>query len=189
MHLSASAWYATHMKVFPQNEQETEKEILWFFDLALLLKGVGGALEFLGAILVLFVPPSFILWMVELLTGGELAQDVDDPVATFLRTAADSFTVHPHYFLAAYLALRGVIKVVLVIGIFKGKRIAYPLFMLSLGLFGAYEAYRGFVRHEILLQALAVFDFAVILLTSHEYRRRYPTLASPIDTHIDSVAQ
>ena len=69
--------------------------------------------------------------------------------------------------------------------IFSGKRIAYPLFMVALVIFGTYEAYRGFVRHETLLQVLAIFDFSLLILTSYEYRRRYPTLPSSRDTHGD----
>lgn len=152
-----------------------ERDILWLFDLALILKVINGALEMLTALLILFVPPSLVLALAEFATGGELAQDPNDPMAMLIRDAAHAFTVHTHYFLALYLAFHGVIKVLLVIGIFAKKRLAYPLFMLALAIFGAYEAYRGLARHEILLQALAVFDFALILLTSYEYRRRYPS--------------
>lgn len=162
----------------PVNEGRTEKDILWFFNLALWLKVVNGGLEMLGAALVLSVPPSLVLKVVAFLTGGELAQDIDDPIATALQSAAQTFTVHTHYLLAAYLALHGVIKVLLVIGIFAGKKIAYPLFMIALVIFGTYEAYRGFVRQELLLQVVAVFDFSLLVLTAYEYRRRYPSLPS-----------
>lgn len=167
----------------------TERDLLWFFDLALLLKIANGALEVLGAVMVLVVPPQFVLNVVEFLTGGELAQDPADPIVTIIRSAAESFTVHTHYFLAAYLALHGLVKVILVLGIFAKKRIAYPLFMVALALFGAYESYRGFTRHEFLLQALAVFDFALIILTAHEYRRRYPTDPSVPGISEDYVAR
>ncbi len=157
-------------------EEKRERDILWLFDLALLLKIINGALEMLAALLVLFVPPALVIKLAEFATGGELAQGPDDPVVLFIRSAAHTFTVQTHYFLAAYLALHGVIKVLLVIGIFAKKKIAYPLFMIALSVFGAYEAYRGFALHELFLQALAVFDFALLLLTVHEYRRRYQRL-------------
>lgn len=153
---------------------KVERDILWLFDIALILKAVNGALEILAALLVLFVPPSFVLKLAELATGGELAQDPDDLVATTIQQAAQTFTVHTHYFFAFYLALHGVVKILLIIGIFAKKRVTYPLFMLALAVFGSYEVYRGFMRHELLLQALAIFDFALLLLTAHEYRRRYP---------------
>ena len=162
------------VELLPENEVEREKDILWFFDLALWLKVVNGGIEVLGAVLVLVVPPSLVVKLIEFVTSGELTRDPDDPVASALHDAATSFAVHTHYLLALYLVLHGAIKILLVLGIFAGKRIAYPLFMLALVIFGAYEAYRGFVRHEVLLQVLAVFDFSVLVLTAHEYRRRYP---------------
>ena len=166
------------MDILPENKIEREKDILWFFDLALLLKAVNGGLEMLGAALVLAVPPALVIKIVEFLTGGEIGQDVDDPIAAALQSAAQTFTVHTHYLLAAYLALHGLVKVLLVIGIFAGKKIAYPLFMIALVLFGSYEAYRGFMRQELLLQVIAVFDFSLLVLTAYEYRRRYPILLS-----------
>lgn len=166
------------MEILPENKIEREKDILWFFDLALILKAVNGGLEMLGAALVLAVPPALVIKIVEFLTGGEIGQDVDDPIATALQSAAQTFTVHSHYLLAAYLALHGLVKVLLVMGIFAGKKIAYPLFMIALVLFGSYEAYRGFMRQELLLQVVAVFDFSLLVLTAYEYRRRYPILPS-----------
>ncbi|MDP2665381.1 MAG: DUF2127 domain-containing protein [bacterium] len=166
------------MDILPENKIEREKDILWFFDLALLLKAVNGGLEMLGAALVLAVPPALVIKIVEFLTGGEIGQDVDDPIVSSIRDAAGAFAVHSHYLLAAYLALHGVIKVLLVMGIFAGKKIAYPLFMIALVLFGSYEAYRGFMRQELLLQVVAVFDFSLLVLTAYEYRRRYPILPS-----------
>ena len=162
------------IEILPANEVEREKDILWLFDLALWLKVVNGGLEMLGAVFVLFVPPVLVVKLVEFVTSGELAQDPDDPIVGGLRDAAHSFAIHTHYLLAAYLILHGAVKVLLVWGIFAGKRIAYPLFMGALVIFGTYEAYRGFVRHEVLLQILAIFDFGVLVLTAHEYRRRYP---------------
>lgn len=156
-----------------KKEEKVEKNILWLFDLALILKIINGALEVLVALLVLFVPPSLVLKLAEFATSRELAQDIDDPIATALQNSAAAFAVHSHYFLALYLVLHGGIKVLLVLGIFAKKRIAYPLFMISLAIFGAYEAYRGFILDELLLKAIAVFDLALLLLTSHEYRRRY----------------
>lgn len=154
-------------------EEKIEKDILWLFDLALILKVVNGALEVLAALLILLVPPSLVLRLAEFATSRELAQDIDDPIATAIQSSAAAFAVHSHYFLALYLAFHGGIKILLVLGIFAKKRIAYPLFMISLAIFGAYEAYRGFVLDEMLLKAIAVFDLALFLLTSHEYRRRY----------------
>jgi uncharacterized membrane protein len=166
-----------------------ERDLLWFFDLALILKIVNGSLEMLSALLILFVPPTLVLKLAEFATSNELSQDPTDPIATAIRNAAHTFTIHTHYLLALYLAAHGTIKVLLVIGIFAKKKIAYPLFMVALALFGGYEIYRGFMLNDLLLKALAVFDLSLLLLTSHEYRRRYPHRPSSPDRQGDYVAR
>lgn len=173
------------METLPVDKVEREKDILWFFDIALLLKAINGGLEVVVAFLVLVIPPSFVLMLVEFITGGELTQDPDDPIVGGLLSAAQTFAVHTHYLFAFYLVIHGAVKIALVVGIFMGKKIAYPLFMIALVIFGTYEAYRGFWRHEILLQVFAVFDITLLILTAHEYRRRYPLLKvhpSSLDT-------
>lgn len=166
---------------FPTTEQE--KDLLWIFDLALWIKILNGALEMLVALLILFVPAQLVLTLADYATSGEIAQDSNDYVASSILSMAQTYAVHSHYLLALYLALHGGVKVALVIGIFMKKKIAYPLFVIALGLFGAYEAFRGFIRHEILLQVLAVLDLSLLLLTTHEYRRRYP--GSPLFLRYD----
>lgn len=156
-----------------------ERDVLWVFDIALVLKAINGALEVIGAAFILLVRPGFVLRIADLVTGGELSSDPNDFVAQAIRNAAHSFAVHTHYFIALYLAVHGFVKLVLVAGIFAGKRIAYPIFMVALGIFGAYEVYRGVARSEFLLFALALFDFTLILLTAHEYRRRYGATLRP----------
>ncbi|MDE2173004.1 MAG: DUF2127 domain-containing protein [Patescibacteria group bacterium] len=155
------------------NESERERDILWIFDLALVLKAVGGAVEVLGALLVLFVPPALFVRIIDFVMAGELTQDPHDPVASVIHDAAQAFSVNNHLLITLYIVFHGAIKILLVIGIFAKKRMAYPLFMLALALFGTYEAYRGFTRHELLLQLLAAFDFSLLVLTLHEYRQRY----------------
>jgi len=167
------ACYACYMDVFPPTKRERERDLLWVFDLALWVKVVNGALEMLVALLILFVPRGVIIKLAEFVTSGEIAQDANDYVATTLISMAHTYAVHTHYLLALYLTLHGGIKVLLVGGIFMKKKIAYPLFVVALALFGAYEAFRGFVLHERLLQLLAVLDLGLLLLTVHEYRRRY----------------
>lgn len=161
------------MELFPATQKEREKDLLWLFDLALWVKVINGALEMVAALLILFVPANLVLTLAEFATSGEVSQDANDYVASSLVTMAQTYAVHTHYLLALYLVLHGGIKIALVMGIFMKKKIAYPLFMLALVLFGSYEAYRGFVRGEILLQIIAVLDLLLLLLTAHEYRRRY----------------
>lgn len=173
------------IEIPPADKKIIERDLLWLFDGALVLKAIHGVLEVLAAIFVLVISPAFVVRVAEFVTGGELAQEPNDFIATAILNAAQTFAVSPHFFIALYLIIHGVIKTMLVIGIFARKRIAYPLFMLALAFFGAYELYRGFTRQESLLYALALFDFALLALTAHEYRLRYPDHSSSPDTRAD----
>ena len=153
-----------------------ERDLLWLFDFSLVLKAIDGGLEMVAALLTLLVPPAFILRIVEFATAGELTNDPNDFIATHLRSAAQSFAVHTHYVIAIYLFLHGAVKIGLVLGIFAQKKIAYPLFVVALGIFGAYEAYRGILLNQVFLQLFACFDCMVLILTAYEYRRRYPEM-------------
>lgn len=162
----------------PSSEQpRREKDLLWIFDAALILKAFDGAVEILGAAIIFFYP-SLIVRVAEFATAGELSQDPADIIANTIRNAAHAFSVSGHLLVSIYLALHGLIKVLLVVGIFSGKKVAYPLFIIALSFFAAYEAYRGTLRGEPLLQLFAIFDCMLLILTAYEYRRRYP-LAAP----------
>ncbi|MFZ1075771.1 MAG: DUF2127 domain-containing protein [Minisyncoccia bacterium] len=160
-----------------ENEQEREKDVLWLFDLALILKIINGVFEMLAAFVILVIPSSLVLRIAEYVTSGEIAEDPNDFFATNIRAAAHTFAVHTHYFVALYLVLHGAVKVVLVSGIFQKRRNAYTLFMIALALFGSYELFLGEIRAELLLDVLATLDFCLLLLTAHEYRRRYSATA------------
>ena len=164
------------MEIVP-TKKERDRDLLWLFDVALIIKAINGGLEVFAALLVLLIPPATVQLVIDFVTGGELAQDSNDLVATTLATAAQSFAVHTHYLLALYLALHGLVKVLLVLGIFMKKKIAYPLFMIATTIFGTYEAYRGFILHETLLLVFAAFDIIVFVLAWHDYQKRYPRAA------------
>lgn len=154
-------------------EPKREIEIRRIFDIALVVKGIDGVIEILGALFIALVRPAAITNWLSRLTSEELVREPSGLTAHAVHALSHSLSAGGHWLIAIYLVLHGLVKVLLVIGIFSGKRIAYPLFMASLVVFGTYEMYRGTARHEIYLQVLAVLDFAILILTVHEYRMRY----------------
>lgn len=153
-------------------KQREERNIRDLYDAGLYLKAAESAFELFSGIAVLFVSRMAVVRVVGVATAHELAHDPDDFVANFLRHEAHAFAVAPHYFLAAYLILRGVVKLGLIALILRGVRIAYPLFIIALGLFGSYEAYRSILTTNYLLGGVALFDTALIFLTAYEYKKR-----------------
>ena len=153
--------------------QEHERGLRTVFDLGLLFKAVTGAIEVAGAFVVAFVPRVLIARIADIVTEGELNNDPDDTVANTIRSLAHEYAIHAHYLLTSFLLIEGIIKIIVVVLVFRGKRYAYPIFIVAMGILGSYEAYRGITTHNYLLVALAVLDVVLIELASHEYKRRY----------------
>jgi uncharacterized membrane protein len=142
---------------FPHfTKKERQKEIATLFDLGLIVKAFMGLVEMIAAFFVALTPKTFVLMVANLVTQGELSADPDDPVASGIREAARSFSIHSHTLLILYLFFHGVIKFVLVIAIF---------------MFSSYELYIGLLRHNLLLLAISAFDAALFCITAYEYRK------------------
>lgn len=151
-----------------------ERELWSIFDAGLILKAIGSAFEVLAGIAVFVVPREFVVRIADLATAGELANDPNDFVASTLREAAHAFAVHSHYVLAAYLLIRGALKLGIVLLILLGVEAAYPVFIVVLGLFGTYEAYKAVLDTNIWLGIVCAFDTGLIFLTAYEYKRKNP---------------
>jgi uncharacterized membrane protein len=146
-----------------------ERRIHQIFEISVLLKGAHALIECVGGLVLAFVSTSTILNLVNVLTQDELIEDPNDFVATHLLSQAQNFTVSAQHFYAFYLLSHGVIKALLVVGLLRNKLWAYPVSLVVLGLFIAYQLYRFSYTHGVGLIVLTVFDFIVIGLIWHEY--------------------
>lgn len=149
-----------------------ERRLHAAFEVGILLKGLNALLECAGALVLLFASHAAIVHVVTALVHHELVEDPTDIVANFLLRAAEQFSVGAQQFAALYLATHGVLKLVLVVGLVRDERWAYPASLAVLGLFIAYQLYRLTFAASWALVALTVFDVIVVALIWHEYRVR-----------------
>lgn len=141
------------------------------FEIGLLLKGLDGLLEIAGGALLLFLNPQRMNALLYLLTQHELSEDPRDMVANFLVTMGHGFSISTQQFGIVYLMSHGIIKLILILLLWKKKLWAYPLSILSLILFIIYQIYRYTFTHSIFLIPLSLLDAVMIVLTYLEYRR------------------
>jgi len=146
-----------------------KKRIHEFFEVGVLLKGLNGALEIVGGVLLYFVSPGTINKFIISLTQGELTEDPDDFIARALVHASQSFSLSTRFFGAFYLLSHGVIKVLLVAALVKQKLWAYPLSIGFLILFIVYQLYRLAHGYSLGMVLLTVFDIMVVELVRREY--------------------
>ena len=142
------------------------------FRISISLKGIDGALEVIGGILLLFVAPATLQSWARSLTAHELAEHPNDFIARHLLDSASQLSHSTTLFAAFYLLSHGVAKLVLVIALLRGQLWAYPWLMALLGVFIVYQLYRLSYRFTIGLTLLTAFDAFVLVLTALEYRKR-----------------
>lgn len=142
------------------------------FYISLLLKAADSVLEIIGGILTLLISSETINHIVSALTRHELSEDPHDFIANHVLKSAHDFASGPgRYFAAFYLLSHGIVKIVIIVALFKQKLWAYPWMMAVLGLFVVYQVYRlAFIKFSIGLVLLTLFDIFIIWLTWREYQ-------------------
>ena len=140
------------------------------FEVGIFLKGANGVLEIIGGVLLLAVSPRAISRLAVFLTQNELSKDPKDFLANFLLKSAHDLAVSGQLFGALFLLSHGIIKLFLIIALFKKKFWAYPLAMAVFGLFIIYQMYRYFLGHSVWMLVLSILDIVVIVLTYWEMK-------------------
>ena len=142
-----------------------------FFLFGIAAKGFNGAAEIIGGIVLLLAGPRSLNGVALALTRNELTEDPNDFIATHLLHITERATQGSVLFAAIYLLIHGVVKLVLVVAILRGKIWAYPWMIGVLAVFVAYQGYQISIAPSTGLVALTVFDAIVAYLTWHEYKR------------------
>ena len=141
------------------------------FTLGIWLKGLDGVLEMIGGVLLLVTSASTLNWLVVALTQHELGEDPHDWLATTLRQTAAHLSLSTHLFGSIYLIVHGLLKLLIVAGLWRANRWAYPLAIVALSLLIAYQTFRLSYHFSTGLLVLTLFDIVIVGLTWREYRQ------------------
>ena len=147
-----------------------EKNVHIAFETSLAFKGVFALAEIATGIFAYFVTQQFLIGMVNIITRAELTEDPRDFVANYLLHAAQELSLSSQRFTSLYLLSHGVVKLWLIIGLWRKKPSYYPAAIAVFGLFILYQAYRYSFTHSLGLLFLTVLDAFVIGLTWLEYQ-------------------
>jgi len=146
-----------------------EGEIHALFEISIVLKGVGAALETALGFALLY-SGSLITFIFQLL-NNELIDDPNDFFAThahsLLSTSALSHSAQ--IFGALYLISHGVVKLFLIAGLLRNKLWAYPASLAVFSLFIFYQLVRFTRTHSVWLLVLTLLDIIIMWLIWHEY--------------------
>jgi uncharacterized membrane protein len=140
------------------------------FRMSLVLKGAIALAEVAAGSLAYLVTPQFVLNLVQTITRTELTEDPRDFVANHLLHAAQGMSVSGQRFAAFYLLGHGVVKLWLIIGLWRERLAYYPIAIGVFGLFIVYQMYRYSFTRSVLLLLITLVDVVVIWLVWMEYR-------------------
>jgi len=140
------------------------------FEIGILLKGANALTECVAGIALFFVPASAIAALAARLTQHELREDPRDFVAGHVMAWAQGFSTSQEQYYAIYLLSHGLIKLALVAALLARLLWAYPVSIVVLLAFVAYQLYRFELTGSWGLIALSLFDLVVIWLIWQEYR-------------------
>lgn len=140
------------------------------FRFALLVKGIDGALELIGAVVLLAISGQAVHRLVADVMARDLIGPPDGTLARHLVAGTEEFASGNRTFAVAYLGLHGVVKLLLVVALLREWVPAYPVAVVVLGVFVVYEIYRAVHTGSIVLPFLAALDIAIIVLVVREYR-------------------
>ncbi len=150
---------------------QREKTVHVLFDIGVFSKGVDGALEIVGGVLLYLVSPAQINSIVRMLTQHELSEDPHDLLAGYLLQAAQHLSVAVQIFASVYLVWHGIVKVSLVIALLQKRFWANPAAIVALCFFLSTNLYRYAHTRSAWLLVLKVVDVFVIVITWLEYKR------------------
>jgi uncharacterized membrane protein len=142
------------------------------FRLALVVKGIDGALELLGGLALLAVPATLVSHWAHVVVQDIWSQDPHDRIAVWLVGGADKLAndASMRGFGTIYLLGHGVIKLLLVWALLKRVYWAYPVGIGVLLAFIGFEVYRYTNTHSVSLLVFAGLDVVITLLVAREYR-------------------
>lgn len=149
-----------------------ESRIHQVFLLTLAVKAVDAVLEMAGGLALLLINAEALQHRALVLISKYLVLHPQDRIFHWLADTAANFSLDAKTFAGIYLASHGVVKLALVVGLWRNQAWAYPVSLIVFAGFIAYQTYRFTFTHSAFLIVLTVFDLIVMALVWHEWRYR-----------------
>lgn len=151
-----------------EHKQQQPDVIDTAFHISLLLKGLDGLIEVISGLLLLIIRPS----QIERFSNSLVAHHPNSGWAQHVAEWGHSIGKGSLLFGSIYLLSHGIVKLFVVINVWRNRSWAYPLLLVVIGLFIIYQLfYLAFKKFSGGMIALTIFDFIIVWLTWVEYQR------------------
>jgi len=155
-----------------------ERRIHQVFRASVLIKGANAVLECIGGAAFALARSDNVAASIAIFAQRYLVEGVHGFAASHAISWVHGVSPSTQHFIAFYLLSHGIIKLVVVIGLLRERRWAYPLALITIAAFIVYQLYHYSYTHGTGLLLLTAFDLFLIWLVWHEYqlvRRNLPT--------------
>lgn len=152
-------------------QHHTRTALDWFYDIGIAIKGFDGAVELIAGIL-LWAAPGLLHTLLQTLLGEarESTSRMMHFVADNIARVDSDLTRGGMVIVVLFLIMHGVVKVGLVVALFKKWHWAYPWAIAVLSAFLVYQVY-VFVKHPTVPMAIfSLLDAVIVWLVYKEYR-------------------
>jgi len=140
--------------------------------LSLFLKIFFAVIEVLCGLAIYFVPLEQIHTLTHWILQLQIFADPGDRKTEFMQHLIAGLPLDARAFVCIYLLLHGGLKIAIVTGLLSGKRLAFPLGLLGLGIFVIYELTEYFIHHHYGILMIAGFDVFIMIMVAREWREK-----------------
>ena len=147
-----------------------EKKRSVLFLILLILKTLFAFFESILGFLLFFIQKSTIINLLGYYAQEEVLEDPKDYIATKITGFASHFSVDTQIFIALYLITHGLVKLMLLYGVYKQKLFVYPLAGGVFFAFALYQIYEYIRTLSLGYLFLVILDFIFIALMIYEYK-------------------
>ena len=147
-----------------------EKRIFVVYEYGLLFKALQAFLEIVAGVLFYAINTNKITTFILNIAHEELAETPHDIFSDFLINSANHLATSGKFYIIFFLLSHGIVKLILIMGLFLKKAWAYPASLIGLGGLIIYQIYRLFINHSILLLIFTIMDIIILWLIYREHK-------------------
>lgn len=153
------------------------------YEISIILKAIGGLIESVVGIALLFITPLQVQSVIAAVTRAELLEDPNDLIARHLTAWSLHLGHNATFFGALYLLSHGVIKLGIIAALLFRKAWAYPAAIVIFSAFAVYQTYLTVHKVSVGYALLTVYDLIVIYLVWLEYGKMRTEPARGVPAH------
>lgn len=159
----------------PPSKDRSDGNLYLMFRASVALKAAISAAEVFVGLLIFFIPLSVFTDPVAAFAEGQLAENPESFIANNLLEIIAGISIGTQLFVTFYLLSRGLVKLIPIMAVLKNRLWGYPVSLVILGAFVAYQLYYLSVKYSLVVLAVTIFDVLVMYLIWREYRfvKRY----------------